>query len=225
MLNTPTSTYPLSRILPNAFFPKKDAMRPLLTLVSLIGLLGSTHALAQNPTDVTAAQRPDPTSFFGVDVHGDFLTQVPACAADEVAPTALCRVATASPDQFEVLGIPRLPIHLGYKLVATVKNGSVEQLVLSGKVSQLHLVEEMLRSMLGAPSTLEQRSIEDQYGSSYQNEVQTWAGEKVSVSFQRKDSDLGQYAVTVETSPRAPETGTALAHEKTDSAGQEASHL
>ncbi|MBK5003336.1 hypothetical protein IAE37_005612 [Pseudomonas sp. S31] len=139
----------------------------------------------------------EPTAFLGVDLQGDFVQQVAECPADGSKPETLCRIATAIPDSFEVRGLPYLPISPGYKLVANLKDGQLNELVFSGNANSLYLVTDMLTQRFGEPSDQHMQWIKMKSGASYQTEVMSWQGEKVAVNFQRMESDLGKYAVTL----------------------------
>jgi len=141
-----------------------------------------------------------PSAFLGVDLQGDFLTEVPECAEGDVRPTEPCRVATEKAGRFEVRGLPYLPISPGYKLFATVDGGVVSQLVLTGSANNLYLVKELLTDKLGQPATSGTQWVKLKSGASYEAEVYKWSAEGVAVDFGRDLSDLGRYSVTFSTS-------------------------
>ncbi len=140
-----------------------------------------------------------PSAFLGVDLQGDFLTEVPECAAEDERPSEPCRVATQKPGQFEVRGLPYLPISPGYKLFATVDDGAVSQLVLTGSANNLYLVKEMLTDKFGQPATSGTHWVKLKSGASYEAEVYKWNAEGMAVDFGRDLSDLGRYSVTFST--------------------------
>ncbi|WP_336331872.1 hypothetical protein [Pseudomonas putida] len=141
-----------------------------------------------------------PSAFLGVDLQGDFMAEVPECAAGDERPSEPCRVATKKAGRFEVRGLPYLPISPGYKLFATVSDGAVSQLVLTGNANNLYLVKEMLTDKLGQPATSGTHWVKLKSGASYEAEVYKWSSEGVAVDFGRDLSDLGRYSVTFSTS-------------------------
>ncbi|QCI13292.1 hypothetical protein E6B08_18815 [Pseudomonas putida] len=169
-------------------------MKPLSLLVISAQLLIVSAAWADENRSTWSQE---PTAFLGVDLQGDFVQQVPECAADGSKPEGLCRVATANPDSFEVRGLPYLPISPGYTLVANLKDGQLNQLVFSGNANSLYLVTDMLTQRFGEPGDQHMQWIKMKSGASYQTEVMAWQGEKVAVNFQRMETDLGKYAVTL----------------------------
>ncbi|WP_406821281.1 hypothetical protein ACJA3S_06915 [Pseudomonas sp. KnCO4] len=141
-----------------------------------------------------------PSAFLGVDLQGDFLTEVPECAEGDVRPTEPCRVATEKAGRFEVRGLPYLPISPGYKLFATVDGGAVSQLVLTGNANNLYLVKELLTDKLGQPATSGTHWVKLKSGANYEAEVYKWNSEGIAVNFGRDVSDLGRYSVIFSTS-------------------------
>ena len=158
-----------------------------------------------------------PSAFLGVDLQGDFLTEVPECAEGDVRPTEPCRVATEKAGRFEVRGLPYLPISPGYKLFATVDGGAVSQLVLTGNANNLYLVKELLTDKLGQPTTSGTHWVKLKSGASYEAEVYKWNSEGVAVDFGRNLSDLGQYSVTFSTSMVGTDVGQLEVLPSTDS--------
>lgn len=158
-----------------------------------------------------------PSAFLGVDLQGDFLTEVPECAEGDVRPTEPCRVATEQAGRFEVRGLPYLPISPGYKLFATVDGGTVSQLVLTGNANNLYLVKELLTDKLGQPTTSGTHWVKLNSGASYEAEVYKWNSEGVAVDFGRNLSDLGQYSVTFSTSMVGTDVGQLEVLPSTDS--------
>ncbi len=158
-----------------------------------------------------------PSAFLGVDLQGDFLTEVPECAEGDVRPTEPCRVATEKAGRFEVRGLPYLPISPGYKLFATVDGGTVSQLVLTGNANNLYLVKELLTDKLGQPTTSGTHWVKLKSGASYEAEVYKWNSEGVAVDFGRNLSDLGQYSVTFSTSMVGTDVGQLEVLPSTDS--------
>ncbi|QXI49225.1 hypothetical protein HU763_007200 [Pseudomonas anuradhapurensis] len=148
-----------------------------------------------------------PSAFLGVDLQGDFLTEVPECVEGDVRPAEPCRVATEKAGRFEVRGLPYLPISPGYKLFATVDGGTVSQLVLTGNANNLYLVKELLTDKLGQPATSGTHWVKLKSGASYEAEVYKWNSEGVAVDFGRNLSDLGQYSVTFSTSMLGADVG------------------
>ena len=148
-----------------------------------------------------------PSAFLGVDLQGDFLTEVPECAEGDVRPAEPCRVATEKAGRFEVRGLPYLPISPGYKLFATVDGGAVRQLVLTGNANNLYLVKEMLTDKLGQPETSGTRWVRLTSGASYETEAYKWSIPGVAVDFARDPVDLGRYSVTFSTSAIGRDVG------------------
>lgn len=147
-----------------------------------------------------------PSAFLGVDLQGDFMTEVPECAAGDV-PSEPCRVATEKAGRFEVRGLPYLPISPGYKLFATVTEGAVSQLVLTGNANNLYLVKEMLTDKLGKPTTSDTKWVKLNSGSTYKTEIFNWSAQGVAVDFGRDLSDLSRYSVTFSTSAAGANVG------------------
>lgn len=166
--------------------------------VALAALFASAPVWAQSTQ--LADRMVAPSAFLGVDLQGDFMAEVPECAAGDDRPSELCRVATKKTGRFEVRGLPYLPISPGYKLFATVTDGVVSQLVLTGNANHLYLVKEMLTDKLGEPATSGTHWVKLKSGASYEAEVYTWSSEGVAVDFGRDLSDLGRYSVTFSTS-------------------------
>ena len=141
-----------------------------------------------------------PSAFLGVDLQGDFLTEVPECAEGDARPTEPCRVATEKAGRFEVRGLPYLPISPGYTLFVTVNDGAISQMVLTGSANNLYLVKEMLTDKLGQPAASGTQWVQLKSGASYETEVYKWSTEDIAVDFGRDLSDLGRYSVTFSTS-------------------------
>lgn len=148
-----------------------------------------------------------PSVFPGVDLQGDFLSDVPECAAEKDYPSDPCRVPTKQAGRFEVRGLPYLPISPGYKLFATVNDGAISQLVLTGNANNLYLVKEMLIDKLGKPATSATHSVKLKSGASYEAEAYKWNIQGGAVDFSRDPSDLGRYSVIFSTSVLGTEVG------------------
>lgn len=171
---------------------------PIFPSVAVAALFASTPVWAQSTP--LAHRVVAPSAFLGVDLQGDFLTEVPECATGEVRPTEPCRVATKKAGRFEVRGLPYLPISPGYRLFATVDDGAVSQLVLTGNANNLYLVKEMLTDKLGKPTTNGTQWVRLKSGASYEAEVYEWNVQGMVVGFGRETDDLGRYSVIVSTS-------------------------
>lgn len=182
-------------------------MRPLLYLAASLNLCVVLPACAASAAAATWTQ--EPTAFLGIDLQGNFLEQVEQCPSGSVRPTTLCRVASAQPNQFEVRGLPYLPISPGYSLIANLTDGKVSELVFSGNANSLYLVTEMLTDRFGEPGTQQSHWIKMSSGASYLAEVMSWKGENVAINFQRQESDLSRYAVTISPLSNAPAASTA----------------
>lgn len=168
-------------------------------------------ALASAPVWAQSTQVADrviaPSAFLGVDLQGNFMAEVPECAAEDERPDEPCRVATNKAGEFEVRGLPYLPISPGYKLFATVNDGTVIQLVLTGNASNLYLVKEMLTEKLGKPATSATQWLKLKSGASYEADVYKWSTEGGAVDFARNPEDLGRYSVTFSSSSIGTEVG------------------
>lgn len=141
-----------------------------------------------------------PWAFLGVDMQGDFMTDVPECASEEDRHSKPCRVATEKVGRYEVRGLPYLPITPGYQLFATEADGAVRQLVLTGNASSLYLVKEMLTERLGPPANSGTQWIRLKSGASFEAEAYRWNAQGVAVDFGRDLNDLGRYSVTFSSS-------------------------
>lgn len=148
-----------------------------------------------------------PSTFLGVDLRGNFIAEVPECAAEDERPDEPCRVATNKADEFEVRGLPYLPISPGYKVFATVNDGTAIQLVLTGNASNLYLVKEMLTEKLGKPDTSSTRWLKLKSGASYEADAYTWNTEGGVVDFARDPRDLGRYSVIFSNSSIGTQVG------------------
>lgn len=168
-------------------------MPSISSAVVFAALLASAPVWAQS--SLLAERVITPSTFLGVELQGDFMTEVPECAPEDENPAEACRVATKKAGQFEVRGLPYLPISPGYKLFATVNDGSVIRLVLTGKASNLYLVKEMLTEKLGKPVSSRPQWVRLKSGASYEAETFKWNTQGVAVDFGRNDNDLGQYSV------------------------------
>lgn len=173
-------------------------MPSIFPSVAVAALFASAPVWAQSTQ--LADRVMTPSAFLGVDLQGDFMTEVPECAAGDLRPSEPCRVATEKAGRFEVRGLPYLPISPGYKLFATVDGGAVSQLVLTGNANNLYLVKEMLTDKLGQPANSGTHWVKLKSGASYEAEVYKWNSEGVAVDFGRDLSDLGRYSVTFSTS-------------------------
>ena len=180
-------------------------MPSIFPSVAVAALFASAPVWAQSTQ--LADRVMTPSAFLGVDLQGDFMTQVPECAAGDLRPSEPCRVATEKAGRFEVRGLPYLPISPGYKLFATVDGGAVSQLVLTGNANNLYLVKEMLTDKLGQPATSGTHWVKLKSGASYEADVYKWNSEGVAVDFGRDLSDLGRYSVTFSTSIVGTEVG------------------
>lgn len=180
-------------------------MPSIFPSVAVAALFASAPVWAQSTQ--LADRVMTPSAFLGVDLQGDFMTQVPECAAGDLRPSEPCRVATEKAGRFEVRGLPYLPISPGYKLFATVDGGAVSQLVLTGNANNLYLVKEMLTDKLGQPATSGTHWVKLKSGASYEADVYKWNSEGVAVDFGRDLSDLGRYSVTFSTSMVGTEVG------------------
>jgi hypothetical protein len=166
--------------------------------VVLATLLASAPVWAQSTQ--LADREITPGAFLGVDLHGNFMTEVPECASQDDRPSKPCRIATKKDGRFEVRGLPYLPITPGYKLFATMTDGSVSQLVLTGNSSSLNLVKEMLTDELGKPAASSTHWVKLKSGASFEAETYKWDVQGIAVDFGRDLSDLGRYSVTFSTS-------------------------
>ncbi|GLR38166.1 hypothetical protein ACU5P1_18915 [Pseudomonas plecoglossicida] len=141
-----------------------------------------------------------PSAFLGVELQGNFMAEVPECAAAENYPSEPCRIATTKLGTYEIRGLPYLPIPQNYKLFATVTDQTVSQLVLTGNASNLYLVKEMLTDKLGEPATSASHWVKLNSGACYETEAYKWITQGVSVNFGRNLSDLGRYSITFSSS-------------------------
>ncbi|MND22056.1 hypothetical protein D3C76_123370 [compost metagenome] len=173
-------------------------MPSIVPSVAVAALFASAPVWAQSTQ--LADRVMTPSAFLGVDLQGDFMTEVPECAAGNLRPSEPCRVATEKAGRFEVRGLPYLPISPGYKVFATVDDGAVSQLVLTGNANNLYLVKEMLTDKLGQPVTSGTHWVKLKSGASYEAEIYRWNAEGIAVDFGRDLSDLGRYSVTFSTS-------------------------
>lgn len=180
-------------------------MPSIFPSVAVAALFASAPVWAQSTQ--LADRVMTPSAFLGVDLQGDFMTQVPECAAGDLRPSEPCRVATEKAGRFEVRGLPYLPISPGYKLFATVDGGTVSQLVLTGNANNLYLVKEMLTDKLGQPATSGTHWVKLKSGASYEAEAYKWNTQGIAVDFGRDLSDLGRYSVTFSTSSFDNEIG------------------
>jgi len=169
-------------------------MPSIAPLVALATLFASVPVCAQSSQSI--AQLFTPRALLGVGLQGDFMTEVKECAAENERHDQPCRIATKDAGRFEVRGLPYLPISPGYKLFATVSDGTVSRLVLTGNTGNLYLVKEMLTDKLGKPATSETRWIKLNSGASYETEAYKWNTEKMAIDFSQDPSDPGRYAVT-----------------------------
>ena len=181
-------------------------MPSIFPSVAVAALFASTPVWAQSTP--LAHRVVTPSAFLGVDLQGDFLTEVPECAEAEQQPSEPCRVATKEPGRFEVRGLPYLPISPGYKLFAMVNDGVVSQFVLTGNTNNLYLVKEMLTDKLGKPATSGTHWVKSTSGASYETETLRWDSQGVAIDFGRDLNDLGRYLVTFSTSADGTEIST-----------------
>ncbi|MFQ6572155.1 hypothetical protein [Pseudomonas sp. UM16] len=172
----------------------------MLKLV-LAGILIPSSALAADVSQVNTSWPQEPTSFMGVDLHGDFLNDVDECPADVSRPETLCRVATETPDHYLILGAESRRVLLGYQLVAQLSNGRIDKLVFTGPANSSALVAEMLRTDFGPPSHSKTNLVKTRSGATFDNEVLGWTGEKLSIESQRNNEDLGVYSVMLTNTP------------------------
>lgn len=178
-------------------------MSSITPSVALAALLASAPVWAQSAQ--YAEQTITPSSFLGVDLQGNFMIEVPECASADVQPSDVCRIETQKAGRFEVRGLPYLPISPNYKLFATVTDGAVNQLVLTGSASNLYLVKELLTNKLGKPSTMATQLVKLKSGASYEAEIYNWSTQGGAVNFERDPTDLGRYSVTFSTSEATTE--------------------
>jgi len=182
-------------------------MKPFIILAVCASLLSAAPAWAQPElNERSSSWLKEPNDFLGIDLHGDFTAQMPSCPDESSSQKKLCRLATSSPDRFEIRGLPYLPISPGYGMVAVAPHGKLTELVLSGNANSLHLVGEMLTDKYGEPGVVTSRWIKMSSGASFQSEVVKWEGEKVVMKFQRDEGDLSRYTVTVSVFTDASET-------------------
>lgn len=178
---------------------KEDAMN-MLKLV-LAGILIPSCTLAADAGQTNISWPQEPTSFMGVDLHGDFLNDVDECPSDVSRPDTLCRVSTETPDQYLILGSDSRRVLLGYQLIAQLSNGRVDKLVFTGPANSSALVAEMLRTDFGPPSQSKTNLVKTKSGATFDNEVLGWTGEKLSIESQRNNEDLGVYSVQLINTP------------------------
>ncbi|BBR53859.1 MULTISPECIES: hypothetical protein [Pseudomonas] len=164
---------------------KSIAITGIVAVVLGISAYISTHSQPKKSSD-----------FLGISFKNEFLKETPTCVDEEKA-DHLCRVPTSDPQKFEIRGLPYLPIHPGYSLIATVDDGKISQFTLSGKAVSLELVEIMLRHQFGEPSTTQDTWEKTGLGPSFNNRMMTWSGNGIEVDFHRLKEDFGRYSVTV----------------------------
>ncbi|MBF8669036.1 hypothetical protein IR012_01615 [Pseudomonas putida] len=180
-------------------------MPSIFPSVAVAALFASAPVWAQS-TQVTDGGIA-PSAFLGVDLQGDFMAEVPACAAGDDLPSEPCRVATKQADRFEIRGLPYLPISPGYKLFATVDKGAVSELVLTGNANKLYLVKELLTDNLGKPTTSDTQWGKLKSGATYKAETFNWNIQGIEVNFSRDLSDLSRYSVTFSASALEADAG------------------
>ncbi|HWD33208.1 MAG TPA: hypothetical protein VG536_16615 [Pseudomonas sp.] len=167
----------------------------------MAGILLPSPALATDTSQPIITWAQEPTSFMGVDLHGDFLKEVEECLPDATQSEKLCRVATGTADQFLIRGTNSRRVLLGYQLVVQLSNGRIDKLVFSGPSSSSALVAEMLRTDYGPPSHSKTNLVRTKSGATFDNEVLLWRGEKLSIESQRNNEDLGTYNVMLTNEP------------------------
>lgn len=181
-------------------------MPSIFPSVAVAALFASTPVWAQSTP--LAHRVVAPSAFLGVDLQGDFLTEVPECTATNQLPTELCRIATEESGRFEILGLPYLPISPGYKLFAELAEGVVSTWELIGNTSNLYLVKDLLTDKFGKPAATFTEMIRLQSGATYSTETFHWNTQGVAINFARDLSDLSRYSVTISTSPLGTDIGT-----------------
>lgn len=157
--------------------------------------------LAADTSQPTNTWAQEPTAFMGVDLQGDFLREVEECLPDATPSEKLCRVATDTADQFLIRGTHSRRVLLGYQLIAQLSNGRIDKLVFSGPSSSSALVAEMLRTDYGPPSHSRTNLVRTKSGTTFDNEVLQWRGERLSIESQRNDENLGTYNVMLTNMP------------------------
>lgn len=179
-------------------------MPSIFPSVAVAALFASAPVWAQS---TQLADEMAPSAFLGVDLRGNFLADVPECVSGSGNPSDLCRIETDQPGRFEVLGLPYLPISPGYKLFATVTNGAVSQLILTGNASKLYLVKEMLTDELGKPTKNRIQWVKLKSGASYEAETIEWNTQGLEVNFGQNMDDFSRYSVTFTPSIVGAEVG------------------
>lgn len=169
-------------------------MQKLSVSIMLAAGLAAPVAVADS-ADQSHSWENEPTAFLGVPFHGNFMKNVPECPEKPERPTMICRSSTSNPSQYEIRGLPYIPISSGYQLFATIQSDAITQMMLTGNASSLELVDDFLTDTLGQPNSSVSRRIQLTSGASYEIKSSSWEGKKIAVHFQRDEKDLSRYAV------------------------------
>ncbi|KDN97858.2 MULTISPECIES: hypothetical protein [Pseudomonas] len=180
-----------------------------LALVIISGFLTIPTAWATQDAQHGSSWRLEPESFIGLNLKGDFLKDIPECAAKaaQQSVASLCRELTEHDNTYLLQG--EIPFG-GKKSNTTVQlnNGKIQRLIISGNAETIRNLSETLTTTYGDPTTWELSRLESKSGYSFVSEVLIWSGQHVSMKLQRNNDDINTYSIIVINNNYAPESAT-----------------
>lgn len=168
-------------------------------MIAATGLLVISAAFAGIETETPKTWAFEPSTFIGIDLESDFLTELPECNADPASsePQKLCRVSTPTENSYRVEGAPYLGFGGRYDIEVKLLGPKVSSIRISGDSEDMGRVTQYLTKNYDEPTTIEAAQFTTASGAWFTTEVLRWDGSKLSVELKRKEDDFGVYQVTV----------------------------
>ncbi|MCP3750805.1 hypothetical protein [Pseudomonas sp. SBB6] len=175
-------------------------------MAAAAGLLVVSTAIAGNETEAPKSWVFEPSTFIGINLGGDFLTELPECSADSetTEPRKLCRISTPIENSYRVDGIPYLGFGGRCDVEVRLLGAKVASIRLSGDSEDISRVTQYLRKNYDEPTSIESSQSTTASGAWFTTEVLRWDGSSTSIELRRKEDDFGVYQVTLTNLRTAP---------------------
>lgn len=156
-------------------------------------------AIAGNETDTPKSWTFEPNTFVGINLGGDFLTELAQCSAEATTakPQKPCRVSTAVENSYRIQGVPYLGFGGKYDVEVSLLGTKIATIRISGDSEDISRVTQYLIKNYDEPTTVESAQSTTASGAWFTTEVLRWDGNSTSVELRRKEDDFGIYQVTL----------------------------
>lgn len=137
----------------------------------------------------------EPTTFMGISLSEDVLTQVSECTEEQ--PQTLCRQATATNGEYALFGLPYIGVTGNQSAVVILDEGRLQSMYLAGDANSFHGLGQALTTRYGMPTEREDQLLEMSPGIMFGSEVMTWTGQSMNMQLRRDPGDPRKYTLSI----------------------------